>query len=173
AQPVRGHAPALAIVGCHEADRDVRLETGIDDHGGHAGPLRLLHRTHQGTVVERCEHDPPDALAQEPLHDLDLLLPVVFTERPLPDDAHRRSLGRELPRRLDGAGVDALPELVRRALGDDGDRELLFGAGAADTPHEGHAQDRGYEESHRVTTPLMYPGAAWSPPPKAPGTASS
>src|SRR5207302_6012081 len=124
------------------------------DHGGHTGPLRLFHRSHQGAVVERGEHDAPDALTEEPLHDLHLLLAVVLAERSLPDDAHRCSLGRELARRLDRPGVDALPEFVRRALGDDGDRELLVGAGAAAARQQGDAQDDARAWSHSVTTPL-------------------
>ena len=157
-QSISCHASALAVVGRHEADRDVRLEAGVDDHRGHTGPLRFLHRAHQGAVVERCEHDPLDALAEKPLHDLYLLLPIVLAERSLPDDAHRRALGRELARRLDRPRVDALPEFVGRSLGDDRDRDVLVGAGAAAARQQGGAQDRGYRgcgESHSVTIPLM------------------
>src|SRR5438067_1939786 len=117
--------------------------------------LGLFHRAHQRTVIERGEHDAADALAEEPLHDLHLLLPVVLAERSLPYDAHRRALGRELARRLDRAGVDALPELVRRAFGDDGDGQLLVGAGAAAARQQRGAEQRERKWSHSVTTPLM------------------
>src|SRR2546430_7954025 len=114
-------------------------------------PYTTLFRS----VVERCEHDPADALTEKAFHDLHLLLAIVLAERSLPHDAHRRSLGRELARGLDRPGVDALPELVRRALGNDGDRELLVGAGAAARREQRRAEDHGCKRSHSVTTPLM------------------
>jgi hypothetical protein len=54
------------------------------------------------------------------LADADLRLQIVFLERPLPDD-----LDVELFGGLGGTGVDRLPKLVRRALGDHGDAQLF------------------------------------------------
>ena len=75
--------------------------------------------THQRARIERGEHDAVDALAQEAFDDLDLLLAVVLAHRALPDEVDVDALRLVLPLRLDGAGVDALPELVRRPFRDD------------------------------------------------------
>src|SRR5262249_38998809 len=56
---------------------------------------------------------------------LNLLLAIVFAERALPDHFDLRSLRRKLTRRFDRAGVNALPEFVGGALGNDSDRQLL------------------------------------------------
>ena len=83
--------------------------------------LRLLDRPHQRPGVERRQHDAADALALEALDDLDLLLAVVLAQRALPDDADVDALRLQLALGLDRAGVDGVPELVRRALRDDRD----------------------------------------------------
>jgi hypothetical protein len=72
-------------------------------------------------VVERGKHDAAHATTDEVLDDLDLLFAVILLERTLPDHVHRDALRGELALGLHGAGVDGLPELVRRALRDDGD----------------------------------------------------
>ena len=67
---------------------------------------------------------------------------IVLAQRTFPDD-----LDGELARRLDGAGVDRLPELVRRALGDDGDARrfgfaLFARAGKRDERDDRHDRQR-------------------------------
>ena len=77
-----------------------RLEGGVEDDGGNARLRGFLDRPLQGPAVERRQDDPLDALADEALDDLDLLLAVVLADRALPEDADRRPGGRELGRRL-------------------------------------------------------------------------
>ena len=85
-------------------------------------PLRFLDRPHQRLCVERREHDAADALAQEALDHLDLLLAIVLAERPLPDHAGRRRPAPASSRSaLTAPAWMRLPELVRRALRDDRD----------------------------------------------------
>ena len=118
AQAIGGQRTALLVVGRDETDRIPGRQRGVDDHGGDAGALRFLDRPHQRARIERGEHDAVDALAQEPFDDLDLLLAVVLANRALPGEADGHALRLVLPLRLDRAGMDALPELVRRPLRD-------------------------------------------------------
>src|SRR5438093_39982 len=134
ARPARGQLPTLVIVRGHEADDGVRLESGIDDHRGHACAPGFLDRSHQGAAVERREHDALHTLAEKPLHDLDLLLAIVLAQRPFPDDVDRRALAGELARRLDRPGMNTLPEFVRRSFGDHGDLERSLDAGLGGAP---------------------------------------
>ena len=60
----------------------------VDDDGRDAGALRFFDRAHERAVVERSQDDAVDALAEEALDDLHLLLAVVFAQRSLPDDVH-------------------------------------------------------------------------------------
>ena len=90
---------------------------------GNPGLRRFLDRAHQRVAVERREHDAADLLAREALDDLHLLFPVVLADRRLPDDLDGHPLGRELGRRLLGADAHALPVLVGRTLGNDGNPE--------------------------------------------------
>ena len=77
---------------------------------------------------------PLDPLAREALDHLDLLLAVVLADRPLPDDLDLDALGLQVARGLDGAGVDALPELVGEPLGNDRDLEALRSGHRAGRP---------------------------------------
>ena len=81
-------------------------------------PLRAASSTgrDERPVVDRRQDDGVDAGVDHRLDDLDLLVAVVLAERALPDDLRPELAGgRERP------GVDGLPELVRRAHGDDGE----------------------------------------------------
>ena len=166
-----GEVPALAVVGAHVAHgRMRRLERGVEDDGGNARARGFLDRPLQGPAVERREHDPLDALADEALDDLDLLLAVVLADRALPDDADRRPGGRELGGGLLGADADARPVLVRRAFRDDRQRQgrratrraapaggalapgLAARAAAARQP--GDRQDDGADRANQVLSPL-------------------
>ena len=62
---------------------------------------------------------PDDTACHEALDFGNLRRPLVLAQRTAPDHRDVQFL-----RRLFGAGVDALPERVRRALRNDGDREL-------------------------------------------------
>ena len=64
--------------------------------------------------VQGRQHDPVDPGGDRVLDELDLLDPVVLLLGPEPDHFHiPQLLGR-----LERAGVDRLPELVGRPLGD-------------------------------------------------------
>src|SRR5438094_2295761 len=120
-QAIGGECAAFSVVGSDKADNRVRLETGIDDHRRHARALRLLHRSHQTPAVQRREDDALHAFADETLHDLDLLLAVIFANRALPDQGYRIAGRRKLALRAHGSRVDRLPELMCRALRNNGD----------------------------------------------------
>src|SRR5439155_20334 len=85
---------------------------------------RPFGRLARGTGVLVRRHDANPGRLR-----LELLEKPALAQRSLPDDRDRLPLRRQLLRGLDGAGVDAFPELVRRALGDHRDRETV-GAGA-------------------------------------------
>jgi hypothetical protein len=121
AHALRGERSAFAIVGSDEADELVRLQTGIDDHRGNACAFRIGDWPHERVIVERREHDAAHTLRRETFDDLDLLFAIVFTQRAFPDHFYVGSLRFEFLRGLVAAGVNAFPELVRRALGDDRD----------------------------------------------------
>ena len=74
---------------------------------------------HEGAIVERREHEPVDALAGESLDHLHLLFAVVLAQRPFPGDRDVQAFGLQFTLGLDRAGVDAVPELGRRAFRDD------------------------------------------------------
>ena len=78
-----------------------------------------LDRAAERLVVERREHDAGDALRDEALHDVDLALRSSSLSGPFQTMSTSSSL-----RGLHRAGVDGLPELVRRPLGDHRDGEL-------------------------------------------------
>ena len=75
-------------------------------------------------AVERGQHDPVDPGGDRVLDELDLLDAVVLLLRPLPDHLDVPELVGGLQR----PGVDRLPELVGRPLGDDHDPPLLLAA---------------------------------------------
>src|SRR6266496_3112176 len=129
AQLIARQLTPLVVVRGHEAHDLVGLEAGVDHDRGDPEALRLLHWPHQGLRVEGGEDDPVHALAGEPLHDLDLLLAVVLAEGALPDDLDRDPIHRQVLAGLHRPRVDALPELVGEALGDDRDLEGLLRAG--------------------------------------------
>src|SRR5436853_3179941 len=87
--------------------------------------LRFFDGPHQRAVVEGRQHQAADALRDEAFDNLYLLLAVVFAQRPFPDHLDFSSLRRQLARRFDRAGMNALPEFVCRAFGDNGDGQLL------------------------------------------------
>src|SRR5690554_3553989 len=142
------HPAAFVVVRGDETGVGMRLEPRVDDHDRYSAPDGRLDRAGEAARVERRQHDGVDAAADEVLDDLDLHLAVVLLLRALPDDVHA-----ELLSRLFGARMDGFPELVGRALGDDGDLEafacgsgILGGAPAAD--HQEHYEKQ--EEEARA-----------------------
>ena len=115
---VAGEPPALAVVGCDEAHVAAALESRIDHDDRNAAARGVCNRRRERGLVERREHDAGHTAADEPFDLRHLRVAVVLPQRSAPDD--RRAC---LARGLLGAGVDALPEDVRRALRDDGDRQ--------------------------------------------------
>jgi hypothetical protein len=113
----RGLARRL-VVGGDEADRVASRKVRVEHHHGHVRVGRLLHRADEALVAQGRKDDPADALRDEGLHHVDLVLEIVLAQRSLPHD-----LDAQLARRLHRAGVNALPELVGRALGHHGDAE--------------------------------------------------
>src|SRR5947209_6959758 len=81
--------------------------------------FRVERNPDSRAIVERCEHDAVDALTEEVLDDFDLLVPIVLFHRSFPDDVDAL-----LVPRLHRTGMDRLPELVRGALGNDGEAFL-------------------------------------------------
>ena len=148
AQLVGAHLAALDVVGRDEAHDLVGGEGRVHDHGRRpraASPPRPAGRA---PSRRGGEDDPVDALARERLDDLHLLLAVVLAQRPLPEDLDGDALRGEVALGLDRTGVDRAPELVGRALGDEGDAEGLAGAalrplGLAAGGEEGEAGERG------------------------------
>jgi hypothetical protein len=118
ASTLAAHASALQVVGGDEADVVVAFQPRVEDDDGDFFRARFLDRLHERRLVERREADPRDAAAHRVLDLRDLRVAVVFAQRSAPDDVHA-----ELGAGLLGARPDALPEHVRRALRDHGDRE--------------------------------------------------
>ena len=106
------------VVGRDEADVVVALQPRIDDHDGDLLPHRRAHRRHHRRIVERCEDDARDAAADGVLDLGDLGIPIVLAQGPAPGD-----VDVELGARFARAGMDALPEGVRRALRNHRDRQ--------------------------------------------------
>ena len=106
------------------------------------GILRLIASATgpaQRGLVERRQHDAGDAAADEALDFGDLRVAVVLAERTAPDDSTPSSFAG-----LVRAGMDALPELVRRPLRDDGDRQRRVPARACRLLRQAaNAQQRG------------------------------
>ena len=117
AHPVGGQLAALDVVGGDERHDLLRMSRP-ESMTTVGMPARLASST--GRTSARSSsgamHDARDVLADEALDDLHLLLAVVLAQRPLPGDGDRCARGVELALGLDGARVDGLPELVRRAL---------------------------------------------------------
>ena len=142
------HAPprelaALAVVGRDVADLLARVvQGGIEDHGGDAGLGGLLDGPHEGMAVERGEDDAVDALADEALDHLELLLAVVLAQGSLPEHLDRHALRAKLRRGLLGPEVHALPVLVGGALGHHRDAVALRGVGVPAPDQARGEQDR-------------------------------
>ena len=124
---------------------------------------RLSHGADERLVVERREHDARDALRGERLHDVDLRFEIVFLERALPDD-----VDAELLRRLDRAGVDRFPELVRRALRDhrDARRTRVLALASADESDQSHHREPRTDEA-RDAAPLYALDCVHGAPPNS------
>src|SRR5260221_1304700 len=120
-----GKLAAVVVVTGDEAECIIRLERRVDDDRRDAGALGLLDRAHQGVFVERRQDDAVHVLGEDSLDLLHLLLAVVLAQRPFPDDVDGDVLRGVVTGGLDGSGMNALPELVRRSLRDDGDGEGL------------------------------------------------
>ena len=118
-EPLGCHAPADAIVGGDEADVIASLQPRVDDDDGNFRARRVADRTHQRRFVERRQDDARHTARDEALDLGDLRCAIVLAKRASPDDVDPKLL-----RRLRRACVNALPEHVRRALWDDGDRHL-------------------------------------------------
>ncbi len=111
---------ALFVVGGDEADEVFALEVRINNDRWDSGSLRVGDGGAQRRVIEWRQHNAIDAPRNHILDDLDLLLAVVFLERPFPENVDIQFFGG-----LEGAGVDGFPEFMRRALGNHGNREAF------------------------------------------------
>jgi hypothetical protein len=130
------HAAAAVIVGrdiAGEVLAHLALQRGVEDHDRDVARHGGTDGSAEGGVVERREHDGIDARADELLHDADLLGAIVLLERTLPEDFHVEFLPR-LPR----PGLDRLPEIMGRALGDD--RDLFVGGVRAGGGEQGEGE---------------------------------
>ena len=77
-----------------------------------------LDRSGERDLVERRQHDAGDAARDEALDLGHLRVAIVFADRPAPDHLDAIFLGGTVR-----AGMDALPEHVRRPLRDDRNRQ--------------------------------------------------
>ena len=114
-----GQHATPAVVGRDEADVLAPLQPGIDDDDRNLRARGIADRADERRLVERREHDPRHAARDEALDLGHLRCPIVFAKRAPPDDVDAK-----LASGLRSARVNALPEYVRCALGDDGDRCL-------------------------------------------------
>jgi hypothetical protein len=89
---------------------------------------RLFDGTNERAIIEWRQHDAIDALRYESFNNLNLQFTIVFTQRTLPNYFNLCAGRRQLPSCLDATRMDALPKLVRRAFGNDSDRQLLLPA---------------------------------------------
>src|SRR5687768_14732027 len=117
----KARAPELTtldVVGRDKADVIVSLQPRVEDDNRDLATHRFGDRRDERRFVERRQHDPRNPRAADEALDLGhLRIAVVLAERPAPDDRDAELVGR-----LFGAGMDALPEDVRGALWNDGDR---------------------------------------------------
>ena len=110
-QALAAEPSALEVVGRDEADVAVALQPRVEDDDGDLPGDRVVDGLDQRRLVERGDHDARDAAADEALDLGHLRVAIVLAQRPAPDDRGAVFLAGAL-----GAGADALPELVRRAL---------------------------------------------------------
>src|ERR1051326_276537 len=113
---------ALVIVRCHKADVSVGLEVRVHDDDWDLGLEGIVHGFDQRLRIQRRQHYGAHAAHHEILHNLNLLVAVVFAQRAFPDDVHFGSLPGQLALGLDRPRMDRFPKLVCRALGNDSDR---------------------------------------------------
>ncbi len=102
-----GEAAADVVVGGHEADVVLALQTGVEDDDGNLALHRAADGSDEGGVVEGRERDAGDAASDRVLDFGHLRVAVVLAKRSAPRDGDP-----EFRRRLFGTGVDALPERV-------------------------------------------------------------
>ena len=106
------------VVGGDEADVVVALQARVDDHDRDLLPHRRAHGRDHRRIVERCEDDARGAAADGVLDLGDLGVAIVLAQGPAPGD-----VDVELRGGFERACMYALPEGVRRALGNHRDRQ--------------------------------------------------
>ena len=117
-QLLAAQASADFVVGGDEADVVVALQPRVDDHDRDLLPHRRAHRRDHRRIVERCEDDARGAAADGVLDLGDLGVAIVLAQGSAPGD-----VDVELRGGFERAGMYALPEGVRRALGNHRDRQ--------------------------------------------------
>ena len=92
---------------------------GIEDYYRNTLALGALDDRNQGVTMRRRQDDRVHAAVDRIFYNVDLAAVVRLAGGPVPGDVDAQLFGRRL-----GAGMDALPEEVRNAFGDDGDDPL-------------------------------------------------
>ena len=111
---------ALDIVGGDIAGVVGRIEPGVEDGDRDALGDGSIDRADQRLALRRSERDAIDVLGDHRIDNLDLPAVVGLLRGAVPED-----LDVELAACLQGSFVRRHPELVRGALGDDGDSLVL------------------------------------------------
>ena len=125
---VGGKSAPFVIVRGNEADDFRGVQRGVDHHGGDSRCDSFFHRTNQGVAIKGSQNDSIYVLADETFYDLDLLLAVVFAQRPLPDKVDIYFLRGQITSGFYGASVDTFPIFLCRSLGEYGDGVTLANA---------------------------------------------
>ena len=147
-KPLGRHAPAQTVVGRDEADVIAALQSRVDDDDWNLRARRVADRTHERRFVERSEDDARYAARDEAFDLGDLRRAIVFAKRSPPDDVDAKLL-----RRLGRACVNALPEHVRRALRNHGDRQL---AAVGRRRRAARGKQDGHQRSNRIVPFLSH-----------------
>ena len=107
-----GQHAAVVVVGRDVADDLRRFQARVEDHDRDSLGDRRLDRLDQRPGVERGQHDAVDPAGDRVLDELDLLRRSSSFWGPARSRRHSQLVGR-----LERAGMDRLPELVGRPLG--------------------------------------------------------
>ena len=117
-QPLAAQLAALEVVGGDEADVVAALQPGIEDHDRDLPSRRVATGPASAASSSGASTMPGDAARDEAFDLGHLRVAIVFAQRPAPDHLGAQLLGGTI-----GAGMNALPEHVRRALRDDRNRQ--------------------------------------------------
>ena len=144
------------VVGGDEADVVVALERGVDDYDRDFLRSPLAHRRHDRRVVEGRENDAEAPRVTE------FSISATCASRSSSRRGPRQDVDVELRRGLARAGVDALPEDVRGAFRNDGDRQAVLSADGCRSrprrrdPHHRDEQARTFHQSSVVFRPGIH-----------------